>query len=123
MERVASKAEEFGQKSITELIGPDNTNLFDTPGKLTIEVCKDHFEPQWANNGNLQFCIKSNIGYLFLKNSVAQNVIDDFPKETKAHWMRPGGGDAITFLIAVYSKNVHGTRASSVVAKADLLSM
>ena len=36
--------------------------------------------------------------------------------------MRPGGGDAIAFLIAAQDKNVHGTRASAVIAKADLLS-
>ena len=37
--------------------------------------------------------------------------------------MTRGGGDAITFLIAICSKNVHGTRASAVVTKADLLSI
>ena len=43
--------------------------------------------------------------------------------QSKAHWMRPGGSDAIDFLIAIHSKNVHGTRASSVVEKVDLLSI
>ena len=37
--------------------------------------------------------------------------------------MRPGGGDAITFPIGVHSKNVHGTRASAVVAKSGILSI
>ena len=85
MERVSSKAEKFGWKSIAESIGPENTNLFDAPGKLTIEVCKDHCETQWANSANLQFCVKSNIGHLFLQNIVTQNVVDVFPKEMNAH--------------------------------------
>ena len=44
-------------------------------------------------------------------------------KDNKHLWTRPGGGDGTTLLIEIYSKNGHGTRASAVVAKAELLSM
>ena len=60
--------------------------------------------------------------YLFVKNSCFQCVLDDL-KDEEHHWKRPGGGDGGTLLTAVYSKNVHGTRASAVVAKSELLSM
>ena len=53
--------------------------------------------------------------YLFVKNSCFQCVLDDL-KEEECHWKRFGGG-------AACSKNVHGTQASAVVAKSELLSM
>ena len=59
---------------------------------------------------------------LFIKNSVHQTVLDNI-KEERLNWKRPGGEDGISLLIAVYNKNVHGTRASAVVAKTELLSM
>ena len=100
-------------------------DLFKTPGKLTVLEYKAHCDPRWAdgsNADNVQFCIKSNVFYLFIKNSCFQCVLDDL-KEEEHHWKRPGGGDGGTLLTAVYSKNVHGTRASAVVAKSELLSM
>ena len=45
MERIQSKSEDFGWSSITENIDPDNLNLFETPGKLTIQTCKQHCDP------------------------------------------------------------------------------
>ena len=60
--------------------------------------------------------------YLFVKNSCSQNVIDELKEERKCY-IRPGGGDGLTILIAVHGKNSHGTRASAVVAKSELLSM
>ena len=60
--------------------------------------------------------------YSFVKNSCAQNVVDDLNKEC-GNWIRPAGGDGTTMLIAIHSRNVHGTRASVVVAKSELLSM
>ena len=60
--------------------------------------------------------------YLCVKNSCAQTVIDELNKE-RGQWIRPGGGDGTTLLIAIYSRNVHGTRVSAVVAKSELLSM
>ena len=74
------------------------------------------------NADNVQFCIKSNTFYLFVKNSCFQCVLDDL-KEEERHWKRPGGGHGGMLLTAVCSKNVHGTWASAVVAKSELLSM
>ena len=42
-------------------------------------------------------------------------------KEEKLHWKITGGGDRIMLLIAIYNKNAHGIRASTVVAKTELL--
>ena len=75
-----------------------------------------------SNAANLHFCIKLNMMYLYIKNSVRQTVLEAI-KEERVHWKRPGGGDGITLLIEIYSKNAHGTRASAVVAKSELLSM
>ena len=125
IERIQSKSIDFGWNSITDNIGSESLNIFETPGKLTIQACKAHCDPFWADGSeeaNQQFCIKSNMFYLFVKNSCTQNVIDEL-KEERQHWSRPGGGDGLTILIAVYGKNAHGTRASAVVAKSELLSM
>ena len=125
IERIQSKSEDFGWDSITTNIGPENVDLFKTPGKLTAMDCKAHCDPKWAdgsNADNVQFCIKSNMFYLFVKNSCDQSVLDAM-KDDEHHWKRPGGGDGGALLIAVHSKNVHGTRASAVVAKSELLSM
>ena len=100
-------------------------NLFETPGKLTIPDCKTHCDPKWADGiveANVQFCIKSNIFYLFVRNSCDQSVMDNLWEE-KHRWTIPGSGDGGTLLIAICSKNVHGTRASAAVANVELLSM
>lgn len=60
--------------------------------------------------------------YLYVKNSCDQSVLGAV-KDDEYHWKGPGGGDGGTLLIAVHSKNVHGTRASAVVDKSELLSM
>ena len=60
--------------------------------------------------------------YLYVKNSTHQSVLDEL-KDDRHQWIRPGGGDGTTLLIAIYSKNAHGIRASAVVAKAELLQM
>ena len=80
IEQIQSKSEDFGWDSITTNIGPDNMNLFTTLDKLTVGECKDHCDPKWADGsdeGNAQFCIKSNMFYLFVKNSCDQSVMDD----------------------------------------------
>ena len=48
--------------------------------------------------------------------------MDDL-REENHHCTRPGSGDGRTLLIAMHSNDVHGTRASAVVAKSELLSM
>ena len=104
---------------------PNNINLFETPGALTVQECKNHCNPKWAdgsNANNVQFCIKSNIFCLFVKNSCDQTAIDELHGE-RQHWIRPGGGNGKTLLISMCCKNVHGTRASNVVANSELLSM
>ena len=58
IERVQSKSEDFGWSSITENIGPENLNIFETPGKLTIQDCKAHCDPRWLDGSteeNQQF--------------------------------------------------------------------
>ena len=44
-------------------------------------------------------------------------------KNKRQYWNRLGSGDRLTILIAVYGKNSHGTRASTIVAKSELLPM
>ena len=60
--------------------------------------------------------------YLFIKNSYTQAVIDKLNDKWQ-YWTRPSSSDRKTLLIAIYSKNTHGTRASIVVAKAELLAI
>ena len=106
-------------------IGPNNIDVFNTPGKLTVEYCKNDCDPKWTDGStaeNLQLCIKFNMMCLFIKNSAHQNFLKNI-KEERLHWTRPGGGDGITLLIAICSKNAHGERVSTVVAKTELLSM
>ena len=42
VERIQSESEDFGWDSITTDIGPNDVDLFKTPGKLTVMECKDH---------------------------------------------------------------------------------
>ena len=89
MERIKNKSEDFGWDSITNNIGPNNINLFETPGALTVQECKDHCDPRWVDGSNqdsVQFCIKSNMFYLFVKNSFTQTVIDELDKERR-YWI------------------------------------
>ena len=68
-------------------IGLENVKKIDTPGKLTVDVCKLHCNPKWMDGSiadNLQSCIKSNMIYLFIKNSAHQTVIDNI-KEERLH--------------------------------------
>ena len=46
VECVESKGEDFGWNSIASNIGPENINIFNTPGKLTVETCKLHCDPK-----------------------------------------------------------------------------
>ena len=87
MERIQSESEDFGQSSITKNIGPNNLNLFETPGKLTIQICQNHCDPFWLDGSiqvNQQFCIRSNIFYAFVKNSCAESVLDEL-KDKRSH--------------------------------------
>ena len=59
---------------------------------------------------------------LFIRNSCDQSATHNL-REEKHHWTRPDGGDGGTLLVSICSKNSHGTRASEVVAKVELLSM
>ena len=125
MERMQSKSEDFGWDAIATNVGSDNINAFETPGKLTIQDCKSHCDPFWADSSdqsNIQFCVKSNMFYLFAKSSADQRALDE-SKNERQYWLRPGGGDGTALLIAIYGKNIHGTRASAVVAKSELLQM
>ena len=49
IELIQSKSEDFGWDSITTNIGPDNVDLFKTPGKLTVVNCKAHCDPKWGD--------------------------------------------------------------------------
>ena len=121
--KVASSGHDFGWVSVTENIGPENTDLFKEPGKLDVNAVKSHCDQHWNNGGNadsLQFCIKSNMMYVFIKNSVSQSVIDDI-LDDEQKWLRPGGGDIPTLLLRTCEQNAHGTRASAIVAKSELL--
>ena len=58
IERIQSKSEDFGWSTVATNIGPENANLFETPGKLKIQTCKLHCDLRWANSideSNLQF--------------------------------------------------------------------
>ena len=58
VERVERKGEDFGWNSIVNNIEPENINIFNTPGKLTVEICKLHCDPKWIDGStteNLQF--------------------------------------------------------------------
>ena len=80
VERIQSISKDFGWDSITTNIGLNNIDLFKTLCKLTARECKDYCDPRWANGSiedNAQFCIKSNMFYLFAKNSCDQSVMDD----------------------------------------------
>ena len=58
------KGEYFGWNSIASNIDPENTNVFNTPGKLKVEAYKLHCDPKWINGSteeNLQFFMKSNM--------------------------------------------------------------
>ena len=71
-----------------------------------MESCKLHCVPKWMNSSAveiLQFCIKSNVMCLFIKNSVQQTDLDN-KKEDRLHWTRPAGGDLIPSLIVIYDK-------------------
>ena len=123
VQNIASCGEDFGWNSICENIGPNNYNLFKEPGRLTADIVKAHCDPKWAdgtNADNVQFCIKSNMMYIFIKKSVSKNVLDDIEEE-KHKWTRPGGGDGLTLLMCIYNKNAHGTKASAIIAKSELL--
>ena len=76
MERIKNKSEDFRWDSITNNIGPNNVNLFETPGVLTVQECKDYCDPRWvdgSNQDNVQICIKSNMFYLFVKKQLCPN--------------------------------------------------
>ena len=72
IERIQSKSEDFGWSLITKNISIENLIIFKTPGKLTIQECKADCDLFWLDGSieaNQQFCIKSNMFYLFVKNS------------------------------------------------------
>ena len=122
VERIASAGEDFGWKSAGENIGPNAHSVFRTPGQLNAATVKQHCDPKWADNTNLQFCILSNMFFVFVKNSIHQEVMDDLQDDVVL-FTRPGGGDGATLLISIYTKNSHGTVASAIVAKTELLSV
>ena len=87
VERVEGKGEDFGWNSIAINIAPDDTGVFNTPGKLIAEDCKKYCDPKWTDGltaSNLQFCIKPNLICLFIKNSAHQSVLDNM-KEERIH--------------------------------------
>ena len=97
-------------------------NVFNTPGKLTVQICKLYYDPKWMNSStteNLQLFIKSNIMCLFVNISAHQTVLDNV-KEDRLCWTKPGGGDRISLFIGICNKNAHGTRGSASVAKTQL---
>ena len=123
VERIESQGEDFGWKTSGENIGADRLSIFKTPGTLNIDAIKAHCDPKWSavsQERDLQFCILSNMMFVFIKNSVSQSVLDGV-KDDKNKWSRPGGGDGASLLISIYQKNAHGTRASAIVAKTELL--
>ena len=100
-----------GFSTVGENIGFNNLSIFKTTGKLTIDDTKAHCDPKWSDsstNQDVQFCIQSNMMFVFIKNSITQPVLD-YVKDEKAKWMRPGGGDGASLLIRIYNKNDHGT--------------
>ena len=60
IERVESKGKEFGWNSIASNIGPENVNIFNTPGKLTADTCKLHCDPKRMNGSTVQLSIICN---------------------------------------------------------------
>ena len=119
------KGENFVWNSIATNIGPDNIDLFKTIGKLKVEDCKNHCDLKWTGSltaTNLQFCTKSNMKWVFIKNISHQSILTKI-KEERPHLKITSGGDEITFLIFVYNKNSHGRRVSVVVVKTKLLSI
>ena len=52
MERLKNKSEDFGWDSIANNIGANNINLFETPGALTVQECKDHCDARWSDGSN-----------------------------------------------------------------------
>ena len=78
VERAEIKGEDLGCNSIPSKIGSDNADIFNTPGKLTVEDCKNHCYPKWTDGStasNLNFCIKSNMMCLFINKSTHQSVL------------------------------------------------
>ena len=75
-----------------------------------------------SNINNSQFCVKSNMTRIFIKNSIYQPFLDN-TKEERIHWNISGGGDVMTLIITAHNKNAHDARASEVLGKNELLSM
>ena len=97
----------------------DNTDIFKTPGKLTVEYCKKYCDlkcDDGSTSSNLAFSIKHNMTCLFIKNIGHQYFLNNITEE-RIHWTAPGRGDGITLLIAIFNKNAHRTRDNVVVAK------
>ena len=84
--------------------------MFTTPGNLTIDFDKVHCDPKWraGTAQDVQFCILSNVIFVFIKNSATQHVIDDV-KDGKDKWIRPGGSNGDSLMIRIYNKNAHIT--------------
>ena len=74
-----------------------------------------------CNNTIDTFFILSNMMLVFIKNSITQSVLDEV-NDCKDKRTSPGGGDGALLLISIYNKHSHSTRASSIVAKTELLS-
>ena len=63
---------------------PVIVDVFKTPGKLAIEDCENHCESYWDNSsdpGNLKSHVKHSMMYLFVKNIILQNALDNLKEE------------------------------------------
>lgn len=120
-----SVGDELGWKLSVIDVGPSNISIFKTQGHLNLKVIKNHYDPNLANitvDDNLQFCIKSNIFFIFVKNNIEKQVIDNL-KDDNVIFLSPGCGDSAALLMDIHSRNSHGTVASVVVDNSELLSL
>ena len=58
--------------------------------------------------------------FVFIKNIISKSVLDDY-KDNTPKCARPGCGYGASLLIRIFKKNTHSTRASTTVAKIELL--
>ena len=108
IERVETCGEDFGWKTAGENIVVIKLSVFETLGKLTIDIMKAPCDPKWSDSSaqDVQFCIMCNMMLVFIKNSITQSVINDV-KDKKAKWITSSGVNRASLLIIIYNKNTH----------------